>query len=147
MLNIGSKIIELRKFKGWSQAELAEAVNASRDIIGKYERNDNLPSLEMALKIAKIFDVSVDYLIGENVNAAFDKEMITRLENVEALPQEEKNRIFHFIDLISLSEITRLDRLTLINEKAKLLKSGFRPYFLYFFGTQSFKSGLSSSGM
>lgn len=43
MLKIGSKITKLGKNKGLSQAELAEAVNASRDIIGKYERNDNSP--------------------------------------------------------------------------------------------------------
>ena len=76
MLNIGNKIIELRKAKGWSQAQLAEAINASRDIIGKYERNDNLPSIEMALKIAHIFDVSVDYLLGEGKHASFDKDTL-----------------------------------------------------------------------
>ena len=82
MLNIGSKIIELRKAKGWSQAQLAEAINASRDIIGKYERNDNLPSIEMALKIAHIFDVSVDYLLGEGKHASFDKDTLKRLNNI-----------------------------------------------------------------
>lgn len=79
MLNIGSRIVELRKAKGWSQAQLAEAISASRDIIGKYERNDNLPSIEMALKIAKIFDVSVDFLLGEGKHASFDKETLKRL--------------------------------------------------------------------
>jgi len=57
MLNIGDKIIELRKHENWSQSELAKAIGASRDIIGKYERNENSPSIEMAFKIAKIFDV------------------------------------------------------------------------------------------
>ena len=51
-------------------------------------------------KLAKAFGVSLDYLVGEGVNAAFDEEMINQLENVENLPQEEKERIFHFIDLI-----------------------------------------------
>ena len=100
MLNIGERIIQLRKAKSWSQEDLAKQINASRIMIGKYERNDNAPSIEVLLKLAKAFEVSLDYLVGESVNAAFDKEMITRLENVETLPQEEKNRIFHFIDLI-----------------------------------------------
>jgi len=39
-------------------------------------------------------------LVGEGVNAAFEKKMIASLENVEDLPREEKERIFHFIDLI-----------------------------------------------
>lgn len=98
MLNIGSKIIELRKLRGWSQAQLAEAVNASRDIIGKYERNDNSPSIEMALKIAKVFDVSVDYLLGEGKHAAFDKETLKRLEDIENLDQNTRNTLFSVID-------------------------------------------------
>jgi transcriptional regulator with XRE-family HTH domain len=98
MLNIGSKIIELRKNKGWSQVQLAEAVNASRDIIGKYERNDNSPSIEMALKIAKVFDVSVDYLLGEGKHASFDKETLKRLEDIENLDQNTRNTLFSVID-------------------------------------------------
>ena len=100
MLNIGERIIQLRKAKNWSQDELAKHVNGSRIMIGKYERGDNAPSIEVLLKLAKAFGVSLDYLVGEGVNAAFDKEMINRLENVENLQQEEKERIFHFIDLI-----------------------------------------------
>ena len=41
MLDIGSKITQLRKQKDWSQDDLAKAINASRAIIGKYERNEN----------------------------------------------------------------------------------------------------------
>ncbi len=100
ILNIGERIIQLRKAKNWSQDELAKHINASRIMIGKYERNDNAPSIEVLLKLAKAFEVSLDYLVGESLNAAFDKEMIKRLENVESLPLEEKDRIFHFIDLI-----------------------------------------------
>ena len=100
MFSIGARIAELRKAKKWSQGDLANAINASRDIIGKYERNDNLPSIEMALKLAKVFDVSVDYLLGEGKNAQFDLEMLRRLEDIEELPQENKDRIFYLIDLI-----------------------------------------------
>lgn len=98
MLNIGSRIVELRKDKGWSQAQLAEAVNASRDIIGKYERNDNSPSIEMALKIAKVFDISVDYLLGEGKHASFDKETLKRLEDIESLDQNTRNTLLSVID-------------------------------------------------
>ena len=38
-LNIGSKISNLRKDKNWSQGDLAQRIEASREIIGKYERN------------------------------------------------------------------------------------------------------------
>jgi DNA-binding XRE family transcriptional regulator len=98
MLNIGSKITELRKAKKWSQNDLAQAVGASRDIIGKCERNDNLPSIEMALKLAKVFDVSVDYLLGEGQHASYDKETIKRLQDIENLDNDTKKTIFQVID-------------------------------------------------
>jgi transcriptional regulator with XRE-family HTH domain len=108
MLNIGSKIIELRKAKGWSQAQLAEAINASRDIIGKYERNDNSPSIEMALKIAHIFDVSVDYLLGEGKHASFDKETLKRLNSIENLDENTKKTLFNVIDTFLRDSKARL---------------------------------------
>ena len=100
MANINSKISELRKTKNWSQEELAKKIGASRIMIGKYERGENSPSIEVVLKLANAFGVSIDYLVGQGPNAAFDKEMMKRLEDVEVLPKEEKQRIFHYIDLI-----------------------------------------------
>jgi len=98
MLDIGMKITELRKRKNWSQADLAKAVDASRDIIGKYERNENSPSIEMALKIARVFDVPVDYLLGEGKHATYDKETVKRLEDIEALDTNTKSMLFNIID-------------------------------------------------
>lgn len=81
-LNIGSKIGSLRKEKNCSQGDLAGQIEASREIIGKYERNENLPSIEMTLKIAKAFGVNVDFLLGEGEYAAYDKDTIDRLKNI-----------------------------------------------------------------
>jgi len=80
--------------------ELAKQIDASRVMIGKYERGDNLPSIEVIVKLAKAFEVSVDYLLGEGLNATYDKEMVKRLDELEGLPPEEKKHIFHYMDLI-----------------------------------------------
>ena len=53
------------------------------EIIGKYERNENLPSIEMVAKMAKAFEVTVDFLIGEGENAAFDKEIVERINDIQ----------------------------------------------------------------
>lgn len=45
-----------------NQADLGKAVGVSREIIGRYERNEVLPSVEVAAKIAKALEVSLDYL-------------------------------------------------------------------------------------
>lgn len=100
MVSIGERITQLRKAKNWSQDELAKEVASSRVMIGKYERGDNLPSIEVIVKLAQAFGVSVDYLLGEGLNAAYDKEMVKRLDELESLPDDEKKRIFDYMDLI-----------------------------------------------
>jgi transcriptional regulator with XRE-family HTH domain len=98
MLNIGDKIAQLRKSKNWSQSDLAKELNASRDIIGKYERNENLPSIEMALKIANVFDIPVDFLLGEGKHASYDKDTVKRLEDIENLDTNTKSTLYNVID-------------------------------------------------
>lgn len=100
MVDIGERITQLRKTKNWSQDELAKGIGSSRVMIGKYEREDNSPSIEVIVKLAKAFQVSVDYLLGEGPNASYDKEMIKRLDELETLPESEKQHIFHYMDLI-----------------------------------------------
>lgn len=98
MLNIGDKVTALRKAKNWSQSDLAKAIDASRDIIGKYERNENSPSIEMALKIAKIFDVPVDFLLGEGKHANYDNDTVKRIEEIQVLDSNTKSVLFNLID-------------------------------------------------
>ena len=98
MLNIGSKISLLRKEKGWSQGDLAEQINASREIIGKYERNENSPSLEMALKMAKAFGVTVDFLLGEGEYSSYDKETVDRLKDIQKMDSNTRSVLFNVID-------------------------------------------------
>lgn len=100
MVNIGERITSLRKAKNWSQEDLATKIDASRVMIGKYERGDNLPSVEVIVKLANAFEVSVDCLLGEGLNASYDKEMIKRLDELESLPKEKKSQILEYIDLI-----------------------------------------------
>jgi len=76
MLDIGKKIADLRKAKNWSQSDLAKAIDASRDIIGKYERGENSPSIEMAVKLFEALEVTVDYLLGKERFGKYDKESV-----------------------------------------------------------------------
>jgi len=70
----------------------------SRTIIGNYERNENAPSVDILLKIAKTFDVSIDYLIGEGSLSTYDKAILKRINDIEHLPNEDKQHIFYLID-------------------------------------------------
>jgi transcriptional regulator with XRE-family HTH domain len=100
MLNIGERITQLRKQQNLSQDELAKKIAVSRTIIGNYERNANTPSIEVLVKLSKVFNVSVDYLIGEGELSSFDKNVLRRIEDVERLDDDTKNHLFFFIDNI-----------------------------------------------
>lgn len=98
MLNIGERISQLRKQHQLSQDDLAKKVGVSRTIIGNYERASNTPSIEVLLKLAKAFNVSVDYLVGEGQISNFDKDMLKRLEDIELLDDQTKEHLFFLID-------------------------------------------------
>ena len=66
----------MRKKKGWSQTELAKQVDASREAIWKYERDEAQPSVEAAKKIADAFGVTLDYLVDEDAVPTFDKKQL-----------------------------------------------------------------------
>ena len=98
MLVIVNKITELRKAKNWSQADLATVVDASKYIIGKYEGNQNSPTIEMIANIAKVFDLPVDYLLGVGKHAAYNNENVKRLEDIQSLNGNTKAILFGIID-------------------------------------------------
>lgn len=62
-MEIGSKTKEKREQKHWSQDELAEILNISRQSISKWELNKVYPSIDMLIKMSDLFDISLDELI------------------------------------------------------------------------------------
>jgi len=93
-------IAALRKDKGWSQSELAKQTGVSQVMIGKYERGDATPSLDVAKKIADALEVSLDYLVGEGQNSKFDKTTVNRLHQIENMDSATKEKMWFFIDAI-----------------------------------------------
>lgn len=62
-MQIDKRIFELRKEKGWSQDQLAEKVNVSRQSISKWESAQALPEIEKVVELSRIFQVTTDYLL------------------------------------------------------------------------------------
>ncbi|RAV71354.1 XRE family transcriptional regulator [Aerococcus mictus] len=67
---LADKILHLRKQAGWSQEELAQQLNVSRQSISKWERAEAIPDLEKILDLARIFGVTTDYLIKDELDQA-----------------------------------------------------------------------------
>lgn len=64
-MRFGENLMRLRKQKGYSQEELAHILGVSRQSISKWENNSTTPELERIMKIAKLFNVSLDELIND----------------------------------------------------------------------------------
>lgn len=62
---LADKIIRLRKKNGWSQEELAEKMNVSRQAVAKWEGAQTIPSMEKILQLGELFGVTLDYLLKD----------------------------------------------------------------------------------
>ncbi len=67
---LAEKILTLRKKNGWSQEELAEKMNVSRQSISKWESAASIPDINKILELSKLFGVSTDYLLKDNLEQA-----------------------------------------------------------------------------
>lgn len=67
---LADKIIELRKKNGWSQEELAEKLNVSRQSISKWEGAQSVPDMNRIIAMSQIFGVSTDVLLKDELDLA-----------------------------------------------------------------------------
>jgi len=98
-MGFGKKIFEVRKSKGISQADLAKMIGTQAPVIGRYEREEAKPSIEVATKIANVLEVSLDFLVG-NTELKLDKIALKRIEDISKMEDEEKNTIYTVIDAL-----------------------------------------------
>ena len=99
-MNIGTKITELRKQKNLSQSDFAREVGVSREMIGRYERGEVMPSIEVAKKIADALEVSLDYLAGDAKNAAVDKQTLKLIHDIEDLEPSIKDKLIYLANAV-----------------------------------------------
>ncbi|MEP7111106.1 MAG: helix-turn-helix transcriptional regulator [Ferruginibacter sp.] len=133
-MTIGELIIMLRKQLKMSQDDLAKKIGTSAPIIGRYEHNEIKPSIEVAPKIADEFGVTVDFLPGNSDKMVMDKKLMQRTEDIEALPVEEKGKVYYFIDM-ALSHHKAKKLLTKQNIIAPHRALSFL-YFLFCYSTK-----------
>ena len=74
---LGEKIKQLRKSKGVTQADLAQAMGLSQQAIARWEVNRSEPDNETMCRLASYFGVSSDYLLGIPIHAQADTERRT----------------------------------------------------------------------
>lgn len=80
-MELGEKILELRKKMNFSQEELAEKVNVTRQTISKWELGETCPDIKQAKELSKIFSVSLDELVGNDISEV----VVEKVSNTEKL--------------------------------------------------------------
>lgn len=95
---IGERLQELRKDAGMTQKELSRKLSISHHTISSYERDISVPDDEMKIRIAKLFDVSLDFLLGLT-----DKKISYRYRGIEipsSLNDEDIKMLLEFAEFL-----------------------------------------------
>lgn len=98
-MEFGKRLTDLRKAQGISQTELASRLEIHKNVLGRYERDQAKPSIEIASRIAELLGVSLDYLVGAT-DAELDEGIVKQVQSIQMLPSEEKERILFTIDAL-----------------------------------------------
>lgn len=79
-MDFNNKLYELRKQKGFSQEELANRLNVSRQTISKWEVGESTPDMEKLAAISDLFEVSLDELVLDKAPKAETTEQVVKSE-------------------------------------------------------------------
>lgn len=80
-MDLGNKILELRKESKMSQEQLAEKLNITRQTISNWELNETTPDLKQSRELSKIFNISLDELVNNNIKDI----LVEKVSNTEKL--------------------------------------------------------------
>ena len=104
---IGVRIKEGREAKKLSQKELAEHIDVTPSAVNQYEKGEKTPLAETLLKLAKVLDVSTDYLLGVSPekDIFMDKDISMAFRDFKGLTPGDRANI--------------IDNIAFLKEKAK----------------------------
>ena len=103
-VSLGQKLKQLRQERGWSQDEFAFHAQIDGRQVSRYENDRVMPSVEVVIKMAKAFNVSLDYLLFEEVSRRPLEPKIStlapRVLALQDLSEEDEKSLLHMIDAI-----------------------------------------------
>lgn len=90
-MTLGENIVRLRTQKNWSQGDLADALDISRQSVSKWETDSSIPELDKLLKLSELFGITLDELVrGEEVPKT--ETAVPASFAPQATPEREKRR-------------------------------------------------------
>ncbi|EPE84481.1 putative bacteriophage CI repressor protein [Leptospira noguchii str. 1993005606] len=117
IMDIFGRIKKLRQERNWTQEELASRLGVQQKQVSAYERGVNFPSTEVLIKLAEVFDVSLDYLAFDKAANTSkvdvkDRELLRYFEAIDQMEEKEKQTVKEILNLI------------LVQKKVKELANG-----------------------
>lgn len=101
MASIGERIKSLRETEGLTQIQLSKKLNISNTTLSQYENGQRVPGDEIKTKIAIIFDVSLDYLMGRT-------DIKTTMSQDGQQLSEEQKRILLTVSDLSVADLKKV---------------------------------------
>ncbi len=100
MSSFGKKLRECREEQNMSQAELARRISSHHSIIGKYERDEVKPTIDVVKKLADTLQTTVGFLLGESQDRELlkDPAMLKRLNDIATFSENDKEHILYTLD-------------------------------------------------
>jgi len=102
-MDLGAKIAELRKQRGWTQKHFASKIGVHSHHVTRWESNRMRPSSTTLQRIAEVFGVKLDDLLNNKPvvpeSLAQDKLLIEKLELLRELEPEQRAVVYHIIDM------------------------------------------------
>lgn len=86
-MNLGEKLLKLRKLKGLSQEEAADKLNVTRQTISKWETNQSTPDFDKLIPICKLYEIGAEELLTGN-----KKEMKDEIGTEDTLEKTNKKK-------------------------------------------------------
>ena len=77
---LGDRIREIRQSRGMSQVELGKRIGVSKQSISNWENENIQPSIDMLIRIAKVFSVTTDYLLSLDTRNFIEVKNLSLLE-------------------------------------------------------------------
>ena len=86
IMKLTDKLVKLRKTNGWSQEDLAEKLNVSRQAISRWESGTSQPDASNVLNLSKLFGVTADYLLNDEYDSDFDVPVVRQAKSDATRP-------------------------------------------------------------
>ena len=119
-MDFNNRLYQLRKQKGFSQEELANRLNVSRQTVSKWEVGDSTPDMEKLIAISDLFDVSLDNLVmGKEDDAqppTSAKSEFATVLNEKVLTQNIKKKAKKILKIIAIiaGAVLAIDAISMI---------------------------------